>query len=167
MPGYIIHLAIANKYLEKNKVADEDKFKEGVIAPDLTDDKSKTHYGEKSSKTDLKLYLSKNEIDNSYTRGYFLHLLTDFLFYNKYLEYYSTDLYNDYDILNGYLKEKYNVEVPKKVENTVFYKEGQLKILNKESIVKFINEVGAMDLEEVIKEIQSEEYKDKWKVKEK
>ena len=48
MPGYVIHLAIAEEYLEKNKdkAEEHDKFIKGVIFPDGVADKSLTHYGE-------------------------------------------------------------------------------------------------------------------------
>ena len=35
MPGYVIHLAVAKKQLEFNKVKNEDEFIKGIIAPDL------------------------------------------------------------------------------------------------------------------------------------
>ena len=41
MPGYVIHLAIAKKYLEKNKTENYNEFIDGVIYPDETDNKYK------------------------------------------------------------------------------------------------------------------------------
>ena len=88
MPGYVIHLAIAEEYLRKHSEKKEDykEFINGVIEPDGVKDKSLTHYGPKSSKSNLAEYLKVNNIDNSFSRGYFLHLLTDYLFYNRYIE---------------------------------------------------------------------------------
>ena len=138
MAGYVIHLAIAEEYLRKHKDIKEDyeEFIKGVIYPDSVTDKSLTHYGIKSSKVILKDFLQDNEINNSYMRGYFLHLITDYLFYNKYLEKFSKDIYNDYDILNKRLIEKYNVVLPENVQNNVFYKEGETKILTMELAIK-------------------------------
>ena len=50
MPGYVIHLAVAEEYLRKQKKVKENynDFIEGVIYPDSVTDKSLTHYGQKS-----------------------------------------------------------------------------------------------------------------------
>ena len=64
----------------------------------------------KSSKVILKDFLKENKLEDSYKRGYFLHLVTDYLFYNKYLDIFTKDIYNDCDILNKFLIEKYNVK---------------------------------------------------------
>ena len=86
MPGYVIHLAVAEQYLRKNENNKEDysEFIEGVIFPDSVKDKSLTHYGNGSSNSNLYKFLQENKLENSFKRGYFLHLLTDYLFYNKY-----------------------------------------------------------------------------------
>ena len=147
MAGYVIHLAIAEEYLRKHKDIKEDyeEFIKGVIYPDSVTDKSLTHYGIKSSKVILKDFLQDNEINNSYMRGYFLHLITDYLFYNKYLEKFSKDIHNDYDILNKRLIEKYNVVLSENVQNNVFYKEGETKILTMELAIKIIDEISDLN----------------------
>ena len=88
MPGYVIHLAIAEMYLKKHKDKKEDynEFIEGVIYPDSTKIKSETHYGDKSSESNLYEFLKEHELKNSFEKGYFLHLLTDYLFYNRYID---------------------------------------------------------------------------------
>ena len=67
MPGYVIHLAVAEEYLRKHNSKKEnyDEFIEGVILPDNTDDKLKTHYGKGSSNTNLYKFLLSNELNNS------------------------------------------------------------------------------------------------------
>ena len=87
MAGYVIHLAVAEEYLRNHKDNKEDynEFIEGVIYPDSVKDKSETHYGEISNDANLYEFLQDKNIDNSFNRGYFLHLLTDYLFYNHYL----------------------------------------------------------------------------------
>ena len=164
MAGYVIHLAIAEEYLRKHKDIKEDyeEFIKGVIYPDSVTDKSLTHYGIKSSKVILKDFLQDNEINNSYMRGYFLHLITDYLFYNKYLEKFSKDIYNDYDILNKRLIEKYNVVLPENVQNNVFYKEGETKILTMELAIKIIDEISDLNLNAVEKEIRKNPNDEKW-----
>ena len=87
MPGYIIHLAVGNEFIKNHptEILDKDKFIDGVIYPDLTYDKSKTHYGPKSSMTNLKNFFLDKEIDTDFNKGYCMHLITDYLFYNKFL----------------------------------------------------------------------------------
>ena len=164
MAGYVIHLAIAEEYLRKHNDIKEDyeEFIKGVIYPDSVTDKSLTHYGIKSSKVILKDFLQDNEINNSYMRGYFLHLITDYLFYNKYLEKFSKDIYNDYDILNKRLIEKYNVVLPENIQNNVFYKEGETKILTMELAIKIIDEISDLNLNAVEKEIRENPNDEKW-----
>ena len=164
MAGYVIHLAIAEEYLKKHKDVKEDydEFIKGVIYPDSVTDKSLTHYGIKSSKVILKDFLQDNEINNSYMRGYFLHLITDYLFYNKYLEKFSKDIYNDYDILNKRLIEKYNVVLPENIQNNVFYEDGETKILTMELAIKIIDEISDLNLNAVEKEIRENPNDEKW-----
>ncbi len=154
MPGYVIHLAVAEEYLKKNKKNEKyNEFIDGIIFPDSVKDKSLTHYGEKSSKSNLYKFLENNKIDNSFNRGYFLHLLTDYLFYNRYIDTFSKDIYNDYDILNNYLIEKYDVKLPEKIKESVFFKEGKLHILSLEIIEKLIEDISNLDLDEIAKEV--------------
>ena len=156
MPGYVIHLAVAEKYLEKHKDKNENynDFIEGVIFPDSTKIKSETHYGEKSSESNLYEFLKEHEINNSFERGYFLHLLTDYLFYNRYIDKISEKIYNDYDVLNDALIEKYHVVLPAKIKTQVFSKEGTLYILSMELLDKLIEDISNMDLEKVSDEVK-------------
>ena len=86
MPGYVVHIVIAQEYLKKHCDKEQkEEFINGVIAPDLEEVKSKTHYGKSPAYTNLLEFLKSNEIESSFKRGYFLHLVTDYLFYNYYL----------------------------------------------------------------------------------
>lgn len=162
MAGYVIHLAVAEVYKRKHPedIKKYDKFIEGVIFPDSVSDKSITHYGEKSSKVNLKSFLEENEINDDYSKGYFLHLVTDYIFYNKLLECFSKDIYNDYDVLNKRLQEKFEVKIPENIKKDVFYKEGEeTKILNLEKVIKFIEEVSDYKLDEIKEKVlKHEEY---------
>lgn len=164
MAGYVIHLAVAQEYLRKHSDIKEnyEEFIEGVIYPDSVSDKSLTHYGSKSSKVILKDFLKENKLDDSYKRGYFLHLVTDYLFYNRYLDIFTKDIYNDYDILNKFLIEKYNVKIPIKVENSIFYNEGETKILTKELAEKVIDEISDLNLDVIEREINENPDDEKW-----
>lgn len=164
MPGYVIHLAVANEYMRKNNedIKDKTQFILGVIAPDSVKDKSETHYGPKSSQTSLRKYLETNEIDSDFDKGYFLHLITDFIFYNKVIDTISNDIYNDYDILNKYLIEKYNVELPEKAKQHINFKVGKTKILSKEKAQEAIEKASDVNLLDIKNKIISSTYCEEW-----
>lgn len=154
MPGYVIHLAVAQEYLRKNNKKKTDDFMLGSVEPDFTTDKSKTHYGKSPAYTNLKKYLESNKIDNDFNQGYFLHLVTDYLFYNYYLdEIRKPQIYEDYDMTNKFLIEKYKIDLPRKVEDKVFFKEGIPQILTLELACKVIDEISEYKLEEIEKEV--------------
>lgn len=166
MPGYVIHLAVANEYVKKhpNEIKNLPDFFRGNISPDLTtkDKKGETHYGETSSVLYLRKYFEKNNLESDYSKGYFLHLVTDYIFYNKILEYISKDIYNDYDILNRYLMEKYDVKLIDEVKDNVLFKEGNTKILNRETAEKTIDIVSNYELKNIKEEILSTSFNEKW-----
>jgi hypothetical protein len=83
-------------------------------------------------KVQLPQFLSESAIDNDYEKGIFLHLITDYLFYNdffdrNYLEKvtyndFIKDLYYSYDNSNKYLTDKYKLdinEIKDKVNNNI------------------------------------------------
>ena len=154
MPGYVIHLAVTQEYLRKNNKKKTDDFMLGSVEPDFTTDKSKTHYGKSPAYTNLKKYLESNKIDNDFNQGYFLHLVTDYLFYNYYLdEIRKPQIYEDYDMTNKFLIEKYKIDLPRKVEDRVFFKDGIPQILTVELVCKVIDEISEYKLEEIEKEV--------------
>jgi hypothetical protein len=126
-----MHLAVAKLYVQKNpaEITNEREFFNGSIAPDLTDDKAKTHYSLPPSGTDLisniqnkvninELY--KLPIDNDFQKGVFLHLLTDYMFYKYYFSAeflqntthaeYSANLYASYNFTNDWLERNYQIK---------------------------------------------------------
>ena len=160
MPGYVIHLAIAKEYLKINKEKNIEEFLEGNIYPDLVKPKKDSHYGESPKNTNLKSFLENNDINTSFKRGHFLHLIADYIFYNKYiLEIPEGGLYNDYDLTNKELIEKYNVDIPEKIKENVYFKEGKTKVLHLDIITKLIKEVSVLNLEQVKKETLNNEVK--------
>ena len=154
MAGYVIHIAIAQEYLRKNNKKYNKDIVRGSILPDLTTDKSKTHYGKSPAYTNLKKFLLANEISSELNKGIFLHLITDYLFYNKYLNVFSKQyIYDDYDISNKVLIDKYNVKLFDEIKNAIFFKEGEMKVLNFELIYKLIDEISNLNLNLVKKEV--------------
>lgn len=150
MPGYMIHLAVGSVYLKKNKIGDIESFNKGIIAPDMIPDKTKSHYRLNSSKPGLNNFIELNGISSDYNEGYFLHLLTDYLFYNRFLKRWDSNIYNDYDKSNKKIKEKYRIIIPKEIENVVQFKTGKLEVLDEEEIYKFIECVGKINVREII-----------------
>jgi hypothetical protein len=130
MPSYAIHLAVAKRYLQKNKgeIANVRDFYDGNIAPDLTDNKMKTHYSTAPTGNDImvnakcKVGLDKVfrlSIDTDFGKGVFLHLLTDYVFYNFFFDGdfiksttyddFSRDLYASYNFINAWLADTYKI----------------------------------------------------------
>lgn len=154
MPGYTIHLAVGKIYSKNNKIKNIENFIKGIIAPDQADDKKISHYGPCSSKPNLQKYINENELSNSFNEGYFLHLLTDELFYNKYLKKWDRSIYDDYDKLNKKIIEKYEIDIPKEIQDKIGYKEGNLEILDENTLYNFIENVGKIDIRSIVKNIK-------------
>lgn len=181
MPSFNIHLAVAIKYCEKYKIDDEKSFFEGSVYPDLVKDKKITHYTKPRDKNnlkeyllrkvDLEAYLNNNEIKNDFDRGFFLHLLTDKIFFDSFFdeEYVNNTkfsefikcLYYSYDKTNRYLEEKYGItsdRIGQTLMNRIRYvpekKEVLKNILPLEKLDKFIENVAKINIEEYIRSIK-------------
>lgn len=184
MASFNIHLSIAHKYIEKNNIKEKNDFLRGSIAPDLEKDDKKSHYCGYRNKNDiinnlenkvlLINYLKENEIKNIYDRGVFLHLITDYLFFNTFFEKdyllkityedFCKDLYYSYSHTNKYLKEKYKIEDEKyckEIEDNI-KKDQQEKnmddsirrnILPYKKLDEFIEKVSNINLNQYKKEI--------------
>lgn len=185
MAGFHIHLAIAKRYAEKNLVFHVKDLYKGAVAPDLVEDKSISHYSGKQDNTKLIEYLANkirlyeylvnHSIDNDYETGVFLHLVTDYLFFNDFIskEYlkhvtyadFCKDLYTSYDATNNDLLEKYQIDFgelkevlerniqkakkDKKTENSV----GNI-IFTNEQLDDFIERVSDIDLKQYEEKIR-------------
>ena len=160
MPGYVIHTAIAQEYLKQHEENNKNDFLKGVIFPDRTKNKAETHYGKSPAYTNLKEFLLKNDINTSFKRGHFLHLVTDYLFYNYYLDNFTKEaLHSDYDKTNKYLIEKYKVKLLDEIKNKVFFTEGKTEILTLELACKVIDEISKLDLDKIKTEILNDDKK--------
>lgn len=151
MAGYMIHLAVGKVYEQNNKIKDIKAFENGIIMPDLLPDKSKSHYGKYSSKPGLSSYIAETNGNlNSYQKGYFLHLVTDYLFYNKFLKEWNPVIYEDYDKLNYRIMQKYGISIPEEIKRIVKFKNGNLSFLNEDDLYNFINSVGKINISQII-----------------
>ena len=159
MPGYVIHLAVGKVYSENNKIEDLKSFERGIIAPDISENKVESHYGPYSSEPGLNQFLQINGISSSYDEGYFLHLVTDYLFYHKFLSKWEKSIYDDYDKLNSRIMKQYGVTVPKEAQEKVRFKSGKTSVLNEKDLYRFINSVGKINIRQMIsqKELSCEE----------
>lgn len=175
MPGFTIHIAIAKKYIEKHKteIRDEEEFIKGVIAPDLNEnlkelpkDKSTTHYG-KWGKYEVETHIdeflkdSKVDISEDFWKGYFLHLLTDHYFYNKYFYQEHQEMmknndrfYYDYDCLNKELIEKYKINVLENIKQYMNFYDGEPKYLVKSKVIDFIEQISNINIQDKIQIIK-------------
>jgi len=152
MPGYVIHLAVAKEYLKNNKIQNENEFFRGVISPDMLKT-VESHYGIKENKLDVNKLKSNIDFKSSYGKGYYLHLITDYIFYFKFIPNATTQLYADYDILNEYLVKKYKVSIPTELVDIVQFKIGTPKLINESSISEFIDMVSNINLEQYFEHI--------------
>lgn len=173
-----IHLAICNRYLEKNKIEDADAFFRGNLDPDLTEDKSISHYTGAEDKNNLRYhleqkvrlneFLEQEDIDSDYQRGIFLHLITDYIFFNDFFENeymnnvtyqdFVKDLYYSYKMIDNYLIDTYNLDFKdysnKINENIKFYRkkndvndnEQRINILPQNKLNEFIERISSIDI---------------------
>ena len=164
MPCIAIHLAVAKKYLEKHPDENYNEFILGTIAPDITlddvnkyingvfTDKNSRHFGTNNktddiieymkNKVDFKKFFEINDINSSFLRAYFLHLLKGLSFMD------AVKLgYSDYDLITAKLIKKYNLNIPMEVKNLISMKEeGDLQIIDEVTVDNFINEMSNIDL---------------------
>jgi len=154
MPGYVIHLAVGKVYAQNNKIEDLNVFERGIIEPDMVENKAISHYGPYSSQPGLNQFVKANGISSSYNEGYFLHLVTDYLFYQKFLSRWDKAIYDDYNKLNSRIMQKYGITVPKDVQEKVKVKNGETSILKEEELYKFINAVGKINFRQIVSQKQ-------------
>ena len=167
MPGFTIHIITAKEYIKKhpNEIKDEKSFIEGTIAPDLTDNKSKTHYGIWKNlivitHLDKMLEDSAVNITKDYWKGYFLHLYVDDKFYNYYFKEEWNEvvknndrLFHDYDILNKELIYDYKLNIEDYSEKINKY----LLPLNTTEKPRYINYIKLKNMIKELSEININE----------
>ncbi len=170
MPGYIIHIATARRYIENHpqEIKNMEEFIEGTIAPDLTKDKDKSHYGNwKNYQIDIYLdkFIKDKKVNmqKDYWKGYFLHLYLDKkftheYFYKEYLEIKRKQdtFHNDYDFLNERLMKEYDIkreECMEEIKENINYIKGNPKYLKYSKVKNMIEEISKIDIEKELKEI--------------
>lgn len=167
MPGFIIHIAIANEYMRKHKkeIKDKETFIKGTIAPDLSYNKQKSHYkNHTGNHVELSNFMKQTEINinSDYGKGYFLHLLADELFYHnvfeKETEYVRNNhlktFYHDYDCLNQKLLKHYRIKkIPEEAKKHAKELNEKPEFLSYRKVKKFIDQLSQILIEQQINEI--------------
>lgn len=179
MPGFTIHIAVAKEYIKKHngEIQNEEEFIKGSIAPDMNEDmsnkcsnKSLSHYGKwgnGNSYTNFTLFLQDDKVNlkQDYWKGYFLHLLTDYYFYNEYFKIEHENalkigdaFYNDYDCLNKLLINKYKIKIneniQKNIQKYMNFLDGKPKYLTENKTVNFIEGMAEINFNEQIEIIK-------------
>lgn len=169
MPSLIIHLAIAKRYseLHPNNISNPKEFQKGSIAPDLNSDfsrlltkpeKAVTHYYSEPNEfqTDFNLFRQDQKVNltDDYWKGYYAHLLADYLFYTHYFEKEvsqsindGTNLYDDFSILTSKIIEDYHLKldddyITDAVKQYLIAKDGECKYLNYTKVHDFIEKMS-------------------------
>lgn len=145
MASFVIHLAVAQAYLREHPQEDAAAFERGVLAPDLLE-KPASHYGPASSQPDLDACVASRGLEDSFSRGYYLHLLTDKLFFGEFLQTFSQELYTDYDKVNADIIKAYGITPPSEVAEKITLSKGEPHLFTKEDVLHFIEAVAAIGL---------------------
>ena len=179
MPCLAMHLAIAKEYLKKNPNEDKEEFILGTIAPDIdmpdidkyingvNSDKNSHHFGDNYNTTDAIEYMKKkvnfdkffvfNDLSTSFLRAYFLHLISDYLFFGEYItnkEINGKTLleirdigYADYNRITSKLVKKYDLVIPEKIKWILnSHSEGELEILKEDQVYTFIEDMSNINI---------------------
>ena len=167
-----MHLAIGKKYLQTHKFEVESEFIDGTLAPDLKDDKIASHFGENKRPTSVKEMMEfkmdivkaaeQINLDSSFSRAEFLHLICDDIFYrfvySEELEKWKPEevkqaMYDDFDFVTYYILNKYNVELPESLKHLVTDKKGESRFFTPDAIDVFINAIASINLEQARQQI--------------
>lgn len=181
MASFNIHIAVGNLYQRNNKIKNNLEFFNGIVEPDMADDKTLTHFSGEiiensiirslERKVNLVEFLNNYNISSDYNKGWFIHLVTDYLFYNYFLDKdylknvtykeFSKDIYHSYDDVNDYLVNKYQLVYPSmEVEHYIIKNRGKLtndkykNILPYKELDEFILKVANINLENYILKIK-------------
>jgi hypothetical protein len=176
MPGVVIHLAVAKEYLKKQSLTDKMRLFEGSLAPDDAENPATTHHSSLDFHNDalsflngkINIYetLSNFDLNTDYGRGYFLHLITDYEYYNlvKRQRDYSCmpyrelkdSLHHDYNVTTSHFKEKYDIVLPDYLKRFDSELEGDPVALSLEQYDDFVKRMGEINLEEYYRALLNE-----------
>ncbi len=171
MASFVIHLAIGEAYLKNYKVKNRADFIKGVKAPDILGlqgfvQKGLAHFSDMEergydvtlaqslrAKVNLYRYLHSRQIDSDYELGYFLHLVTDYYFFNYFInadEFHNDhhefkNLYEDYSKVADRVVLKYGVDNTNNPWSNISTP-GEPKLFTLDEIFEFIDKCGKLNL---------------------
>ena len=172
MAHVAIHEIIADRYIKKHpgEIENQEEFIKGSVAPDLNEQltqrrtsKDISHYGRWSNgnvETNIDKFLEDENIDitKDYWKGYFLHLFTDYQFYNnKFNEEFEEikkingNLREEYDYLFKEILERYNIILSKYTDKYVHIKEREPRYIKLGKLLDFIEEISDINIDDEIK----------------
>lgn len=172
MPSMAVHLAVGAEFLKYNKTKDKKSFRQGILKPDLLglisqEQKEIAHYTDKKTpnmtlkercqtKVNLLRYLQDKKIDSDFELGYYVHLVTDFYFFNYFL--FSpnhkkinepnvdlSELYVDYEKIAKDMEIRFNVDN----SDTPWagkYAEGEPVFFSKNEIFEFVEKCSKLNV---------------------
>lgn len=174
MASLMIHQVVGEEYCKRHNVASEYMFLNGNLIPDLVKDKKPTHFSARcrnrtytesiENKVNLQAFCEEMDIESSFNKGFFLHLITDQLFFYKYLLsnpkyreieyenqlYIQEILYRDYHRNNKYLMQKHPGTVLSLLPDYAKVTRDDvdaMEILSNEAIDELIDMCASVDLE--------------------
>lgn len=175
-----LHLLVAKEYCKKHNIVDDSIYLAGAIYPDIQEDKVASHFGVKikpksirdalDSKIDIKAVLENLDLNDEFHRAIFLHLLTDYIYYNylynEELEKVSimqvlADINNDSGVMTAEILKEHNVEVPYEYSYLLEEKEnsGEYKLFNGDRLGVFVDLISSSDLGSIKKELLQDNQK--------
>ena len=175
MAHVAVHEIIANRYIQKHhdEVRNKNEFIKGSVAPDLNEQlterrkiKDFPHYGKWSNgnvETNIDKFLKDKQVNikQDYWKGYFLHLLTDYYFYNKQfnkefeeIKKNKGNLREDYDYIFEKILKKYKITLSNYTSKYVNIKDGNSKYLKLDKMLDFIEKMSDINIENEIKIIK-------------
>ena len=183
MASLVIHQIIGEKYCELNNIAHKQEFLKGNISPDILPNKEESHYKTPrpqkiyldiiKDRVNLSAFCKDKKLIDDYTCGYFLHLVTDYIFYNILIigsnkfqdfcsappEISSAKMYKEYDRIAYHLLSTFpNTDISRLPKNTTTTTNEDLTIFNKTELLKFIEICSKLDLKQIYKDISNNDY---------
>ena len=169
-----LHLLIAEEYCKRHGIEQVDTFLTGAILPDIQQDKVSSHYGVKKRPTSVKEALEYKidivkcvesiDFNKDSDRSVFLHLLTDYIYYNylykESLEVSNMaklikDIDNDAGVMTNEILAKYSFNIPEEFNYLLVPKRnnGSYVLFPEDKVDNFVEVLSTMDLDQAKNEI--------------
>ena len=184
MASLILHQIIGEKYCEKKSISEKSELLSGNIAPDtLPTDKNANHYTSThgyetyldaiKDRVNLSAFCQMDNINTSYRMGYFLHLITDYIFYERLIinnpnfakfikePYFSSlnKMYKEYDRIAYYVcNEHPNIDINQLPAFATTILEEPLTLFTNEQISEFIEVCSNINIENIYSDISNGNY---------